>query len=63
MDKTGKKKRYAKKSVYPGIRVLGSNRAKCGAPHSAPNPERNKIRSTVGERALGGDFLTIYSAF
>jgi hypothetical protein len=30
---------------------------------SAPNPERYKIRSTVGERGLGGVFITIYSAF
>jgi hypothetical protein len=30
---------------------------------SAPNPEYDKIRSTVGERALGGDFIKIYSAF
>ena len=27
------------------------------------NPECDKIRSTVGERALGGDFMGIYSAF
>jgi hypothetical protein len=43
--------------------VLGSNGTKCGAPHFAPNPECNKIRSRVGERALGGDFITICSAF
>ena len=30
---------------------------------SAPNPEYSKIRSTVGERALGGDFIRIWSAF
>jgi hypothetical protein len=44
-------------------RVLGSNGAKCGAPYFVPNPECNKIRSRVGERALGGDFITICSAF
>src|SRR6266446_9787265 len=43
--------------------VLGSNGAKCGAPHFAPNPECNKIRSKVGERALGGDFIRVCSAF
>jgi hypothetical protein len=49
--------------VDRGTWVLGSNGAKCGAPHFAPNLECNKIRSTVGERALGGDFIRIYSAF
>ena len=39
--------------------VLGSNGAKCGAPHFAPNPERSKIRSRVGERALGRDLMRV----
>src|ERR1700688_3325723 len=38
---------------------LGSNGAKCGAPHFVQNPERSKIRSRVGERALGRDLMRV----
>jgi len=41
-------------------RGLSSNGAKCGAPNFAPNPECNKIRSRVGERALGEDLMNVY---
>src|SRR6266403_167850 len=47
----------AKRPHHQGERLVSLNRV------SAPNPECNKIRSRVGERALGGDFITIRSAF
>ena len=34
-----------------------------GVPYFVQNPECNKIRGRVGEAALGGDFITICSAF
>jgi hypothetical protein len=42
---------------------LAAADSRCLSRFSVPNPECNKIRSKVGERALGGDFITICSAF
>src|SRR5260370_42671538 len=59
---TLRKKNYVRKNSrtappYPW--GLGSNGTKCGAPHFVPNPERSKIRSRVGERALGRDLMRV----
>ena len=46
---------------YFPFRVFSSNSGHSLSRFSVPNPECNKIRSKVGERALGADLTKVYS--